>query len=189
MNMNSLMQGKWWFLVLRGILAIVLGLIVLANLKAGVMAVLLFLGYYAILEGLLKLGEVYVHYKTGAEFWHTLLAALGSIVIGILIITWPRISVIILIALIATQALIQAASDIYAAIRGRTELEKSKLWLLVLGGIAQLFFGLWMIFQPVIGGLTVVAVLAIYAIVIGVILILRGFQDRFGGGAGSVAAA
>jgi len=186
--MNSLMQGKWWFLVLRGILAIVLGLIVLSNLKGGVMAILLFLGFYVILEGLLKLGEVYVQYKAATGFWHTLLAALGSIVVGVLIITWPRISIIVLVALIATQALIQAASDIYAAISGRAELERGRFWLLVLGGIAQLFFGLWMIFQPVIGGLTVIVVLAIYAIVIGVILILRGLLERFGaGGAGSVA--
>jgi hypothetical protein len=42
--------------------------------------------------------------------------------------------------------------------------------------------------NPVLGGLTVVAVIVIYAIIIGVILILRGIQERIGGGEGSVAA-
>ena len=63
------------------------------------------------------------------------------------------------------------------------------MWLLVFGGITQLFFGLWMVFRPAIGGLTVVAVIAIYAIVIGLILILRGVEERIGGGGGAVAAA
>jgi hypothetical protein len=37
------------------------------------------------------------------------------------------------------------------------------------------------------GGLTIVAVIAAYAIVIGVILIIRGIEEKMGGGSGPVA--
>jgi len=71
---------------------------------------------------------------------------------------------------------------VYAAFRDRASLSGGRFWLLLIGGIAQLFFAVWMIFQPVMGGITVIAVLAAYALVIGVILIIRSLEMRFGGG-------
>jgi len=189
-KMDRLSQGKWWALLIRGLIAIILGVLVLSNLEAGVMAVLLFIGYYLIFEGLLKIGEAYVRHKSGEKRLPTLLAGFGSLIIGVVVIAWPQISVTILIALVATQALIQGASDIYSSIAFRKDLEKRWIMWLLLGGIAQLLFGLWMIFQPIIGGLTTMTVLAIYAIVIGVVLIIRAFQERLGGGGtGAVASA
>ena len=186
--MNMLMQGKWTILIVRGILALILGILVFLNLEAGVLAVLVVLGVYAILEGIFKLGEVYLQNKAGQSYRHTLLAAVVSLAIGIMIFAWPRITAVILIALIAAQALIQGASDIYAAIREREDLNRGRFWLLLIGGIAQLVFGLWMITQPAMGGLTVVAVIAAYAIVVGVILIIRGVEEKMGGpGPGPVA--
>jgi hypothetical protein len=47
-----------------------------------------------------------------------------------------------------------------------------------------------MIVQPALGGLTIVAVIAAYAIVVGVILIIRGIEEKMGGpGPGPVAIA
>ncbi len=186
--MNTLMQGKWTILILRGILAIILGILMFLNLQAGVLAVLVILGIYAILDGIFKLAEVYAQNKAQQSYRHTLLSATVSLAIGILIFVWPRLTAVILIALITAQVLIQGGSDIYAAIRERKYLSRARFWLLLLGGIAQLLFGLWMIAQPALGGLTIIAVIAAYAIVAGVILIIRGVEEKMGGpGPGPVA--
>jgi uncharacterized membrane protein HdeD (DUF308 family) len=186
--MNTLMQGKWTILIIRGILALVLGVLMLLNLEAGVLAVLVVLGVYAILDGIFKLGEVYLQNKAQQSYRHTLLAATVSLAIGIMIFIWPKITAVILISLVAAQALIQGASDIYAAVRERKYLSRGRFWLLLISGIAQLLFGLWMIAQPALGGLTIVAVIAAYAIVVGVILIIRGIEEKMGGpGPGPVA--
>lgn len=188
--MNVLMEGKWTILIARGILAIILGILMFLNLQVGVLTVLAILGVYAILDGILKLGEVYLQNKNQQNYRHTLLAAAVSLVIGILIFSWPRITAVILIALIAAQALIQGVSDIFAAVRERKYLSRGRFWLLLVGGIAQLLFGFWMIAQPAIGGLTIIAVIAASAIVIGVILIIRGIEEKMGGtGPGPVALA
>ena len=55
---------------------------------------------------------------------------------------------IVLIALLAAHILVQGAVDLYEAVRGRKSLGRSRMWLLLVGGIAQLMFGLWMIAQP-----------------------------------------
>jgi len=186
--MSALMEGKWTILIGRGILAIILGILMFLNLEAGVLAVLVILGVYAILDGIFKLWEVYLQNKNQQNYRHTLLAAVVSLVIGILIFSWPKITAVILIALIAAQVLIQGGSDIYSAIHERKYLSRGRFWLLLIGGIAQLLFGIWMIAQPAMGGLTIVAVIAAYAIVVGVILIIRGVEEKMGGpGPGPVA--
>lgn len=186
--MNAFMEGKWTLLIIRGILAIFLGILMFLNFEAGILAVLVILGVYAILDGTFKLGEVYLQNKAQQNYRHTLLAAVVSLVIGVLIFAWPKITAVILIALIAAQILIQGGSDIYAAICERKYLSRGRFWLLLIGGIAQLIFGLWMIAQPAMGGLTIIAVIAAYAIIVGVILIIRGVEEKMGGpGSGPMA--
>ncbi|MFL7870445.1 MAG: HdeD family acid-resistance protein [Anaerolineales bacterium] len=185
--MDNLIQGKWTTLVLRGVLALILGALMFLNLNAGALAVLVIFGVYAILDGIFKLGDVYAKSKANESYRHTLLAAAVSIIIGIMIFAWPRISAVLLIALLAAHILVQGVVDIYEAVRARRSLGRSRLWLLVIGGMAQLLFGIWMIAQPVLGGLTIIAVIAAYAMVIGVILIIRGVEQKAGGSSGPVA--
>ncbi len=179
--MNNLIQGNWKILIVRGTLAIVLGILMFMNLKAGVLAVFIILGIYAILDGIFKLGEIYAQNKAQLSYRHTLLSAIVSLVIGFLIFTWPKITAVILIALFAAQILIQGSSDIYTGFRGHKYLSRGRLGLLLLGGIAQLLFGFWMIAQPALGGLTIIAIIAAYAMVVGVILIIRGIEEKMGG--------
>jgi uncharacterized membrane protein HdeD (DUF308 family) len=109
------------------------------------LAVLVILGVYAILDGISKLGEIYAQNKARKSYRHTLLSAVVSLVIGIVIFFWPQITAVILIAMIAAQVIIQGGSDIYASITERKNIERGRFWLLLIGGIAQLLFGMWMI--------------------------------------------
>jgi len=186
--MNTLVQGKWSILIMRGILALILGILMLLNLEAGIVAVLVILGLYALLDGIFKLSESYAQIKSQQNYRHTLLSAIASLAVGILIFLWPKITAIILIALVAAQALIQGGAEIYIAVRERKNLQPGRFWLLMISSIVQILFGLWMIFQPIIGGLAIIAVIAAYAIVVGTILILRGIEEKMGGpGSGPVA--
>ena len=188
--MDKLFQGKRWVLLIRGILAIILGILMLVNIQNSVVGLLIFLGYYMIIEGIVKLSQAYVHRKSGEPFVPILLTGLGSIILGCLVFFWPGISAIVVIALIATNAIIQGITDIFTAATSREQLPSSWFWMLLLGGVAQTLFGIWIVLQPVIGGLTVVAVIGIYALVIGLVLIFRAFQVNSGNGSsGSVAIA
>ena len=113
---------------------------------------------------------------------------LGGGILGIMIFVWPKLTVAILLAMTGARAIIQGISDLVSAIKSRQEMRGIWFALTIVGGIAELLFGIWMIFQPVIGGLTVIVVIGIYAIVVGVILILRSLEV-LGGGGGSQASA
>ena len=185
--MDSLLQGKWWALLLRGILAIILGLILLANLSSSVMGVLIFIGYYLIIDGIIKLSQAYVQRASGINFRHTLIGGLVALALGVLVFAWPEMSAIVLIALVATHAIFQGVTDVYAVIKMRSEMKTGWFWWHVIAGIVQVIFGIWMIFQPLIGGLTVIIVIGIYLILLGIVLIVRSFQARSGGGLSSTA--
>lgn len=182
--LQNLMEGKWTTLLLRGILALTVGILLFLNLGVGAVAMLAVLGVFALLDGIFALGEAYAQRKAGAAYGHALLGALVSILIGIAIFVWPRASAVVLIGLIAAKVLVQGGSDVYAALTQREMLPRGRFWLLLIGGILQLLFAVWMIFQPLLGGVTVIAVLAAYASVLGVILILRSLEEKFGGGGG-----
>ncbi|MFC2026099.1 HdeD family acid-resistance protein [Chloroflexota bacterium] len=186
---NYLTSDKWWVLLIRGIMAIIVGIVAIRESKGTIMVLVLFIGYYLIIEGFLKLYWAYVTRKAGDNMWPSLLSGLVSLTLGVMAIAWPELTVVVLIALIATHAIFQGGADIVSAMQGRGQLDSKRFWLLMVGGIIQVLFGIWIIFNPIIGGLTVLTVLGIYAIVLGFVLIIRAFQEKSGGTPGSLAAA
>ena len=188
--MTNIYQGKWWALLVRGIIAIILGILLLSNVKNSVMGVLIFIGYYLIIEGILKLSQAYMEHKTGENMWPTLLTGIAAIILGVLVFYWPQLTSVILIALIATHAIFQGAMDLYTTMKTRSEMSGGWFAWHIFAGIAQILFGIWMVLNPLLGGLTVVAVIGVYGLVVGVVLIVRAFQERSGrGGSGAVATA
>jgi uncharacterized membrane protein HdeD (DUF308 family) len=66
--------------------------------------------------------------------------------------------------------------DIITAIRLRKEIEGE--WLLILGGLASVLFGLIAFVRSGDGALAVISLIAIYALFVGVILMLLAFRMR-----------
>lgn len=183
------MSGEWWVLLLRGILAILLGIFALMNTTAAAMVLFIWLGLYAIVDGGLRIYAAIFKRAKSASLWHDLVSGLGSILAGVLIFVWPELTAAVLIALIAIRAIIQGISDLLSALRSRKNLKGIWFVFYLLGGLTELIFGIWIIFQPQIGGLTILAVIGIYAIVVGTILIFRSLEVLGGGGGSSEASA
>ena len=187
-RLGSLLQGQWWVLLIRGIIAILLGIFALVNTGATVMVLVIWLGLYAIVDGILKIYATIFQRQAGESLWPGLLSGMAGIILGIMIFAWPKVTVAILLALIAARAIIQGISDLVSAFKTRQEMRGFWFALVILGTLAEIIFGIWMIFQPVLGGLTLIAVIGIYAIVVGVILILRSLQVLGGDGGSSASA-
>lgn len=182
-------DGEWWQLLIRGVLAILVGIIALTNTTEVVMVLLIWLALYAIVDGGLKVYTGVFKRRKAASLWPDLLSGLGSILVGIIIFAWPELTAVVLIALIAIRAILQGISDTLNAFRLRHDSKGIWLVLYILGGIAELIFGVWLILQPQIGGLTILAVIGIYAVVVGTILIFRSLEVLSGGAGGSEASA
>jgi uncharacterized membrane protein HdeD (DUF308 family) len=171
--MLLLMARNWWMVVLRGIAAILFG--VLAWTWPGVTLVVLVMlwGAYAFVDGLLALVSAFSG-ASGRPWW--VLALEGVVGLGAAAVTWlyPGVSAIVLLWVIAAWAIVTGVVEIVAAIRLRKEIQ-GELWL-GLAGVASVVFGGLLIARPGAGALAVIWIIGGYAIVFGVLLVALGFR-------------
>ena len=164
-------SSNWWILALRGIFAVLFG--ICAFLWPG-----LTLGVLVILWGAFALTDGVVAVVAGARtrWWSLLILGLVGIVAGLIALFQPAITALALLVVIAAWAIVRGAFEIAAAIRLRKEL--SNEWLLILGGLASILFGILVLLFPGAGALSVVWIIGIYAFATGVLLLVLAFRLR-----------
>lgn len=181
-KVQSVFSGSWIILLLRGILAVFLGVFALVNQRTFLLVFYVWFAVYLIVEGIMKLVNAWLQLRSGKPYSHSLSTGLVSMFAGIAMFAWPDLSAVVIVALIATQAIYQAASDIWISIGERKRSGALRFWLGLLGGFVQILFGLLMITQPLLGGMTLIAVVGAYGVIVGMILIFRAIEERQGGG-------
>ena len=100
---------------------------------------------------------------------YCLLEGIIGLVIAAITFFRPGLTAFALYLTIAAWAVLTGIFEIVAAIRLRKEIKGE--WLLALGGIASIVFGVLMIVYPMAGILTVIWLIGAYAIVFGVVLV------------------
>jgi uncharacterized membrane protein HdeD (DUF308 family) len=176
---------NWWAVLIRGIAAVIFGL--LAFFWPGItgFALVILFGAYAFVDGIFALIAA-IRAAESHERW-LVLAAEGIIGLIIAAITFfsPGITAIALYFVIATWAVLTGILEIVAAVRLRQMVPNE--WLLILSGILSIAFGVLLVIYPMIGILTVIYLIGFYAVVFGVMLIgfslrLRSVNERAAAG-------
>jgi uncharacterized membrane protein HdeD (DUF308 family) len=169
---------NWGWIVLRGVAAILFGILAFA-LPGITLAVLVIVwGAYALADGILALVAAYRVRDQGKPFWSLVIVGLLGIAAGIVTFIWPGMTALVLLLFIAAWAVVMGIFQIIAAIRLRKEIQNE--WLLGLSGVLSVLFGIIMFAQPGAGALAVIWVIAAYAIVFGVLLVWLGLRLKKG---------
>jgi uncharacterized membrane protein HdeD (DUF308 family) len=174
--MATLLKKSWWILLVRGLAALLFGVIALVWPRLTVGTLILYFGAFALVGGISDVIGSIVNRKEDEYWWLVLLGGLASLVAGVLVFVWPQLTALFLLYIIAARALVTGILDIIAAIRLRKEIEGELL--LILGGLASVLFGLIAFIRPGAGALAVISLIAIYAIFVGGILIFLAFRMR-----------
>ena len=112
------LADNWWLILLKGICAIVFGLLALAWPGVTVMTLVLLYGAFALVEGVLALAAA-VRGDTPAPRWWLAAVGLIGIIAGALTFLWPGITALVLLFLIAAWAIATGVMEIIGAIRLR----------------------------------------------------------------------
>jgi uncharacterized membrane protein HdeD (DUF308 family) len=179
--MLEIMARNWWMLAVRGIIAILIGIVALVAPGLALATLVALWGAYALVDGVLSIIVAVRHRSDYSNWWVTLLEGIVGIVAGIATFIWPAITALILLYIIAAWAIITGIFEIIAAIQLRKEIT-GEFWL-GLSGLLSIVFGILLILFPGQGILTLLWLLGIYAIIFGIFLLLLGFRLR--GQAGS----
>jgi len=174
--MLGVMTRNWWTLIVRGILAILFGILVLLQPGIALTSLILLWGAYAIIDGVMGVFVAIRHRSDYPQWWVTLLEGIVGILAGVAAIIWPGLTALVMLFLIAGWAIMTGILEIIAAIQLRKEIE-GEFWL-GLGGLLSVIFGVLLILFPGAGILTLLGLVGIYSIVFGAFLIMLGFGVR-----------
>jgi uncharacterized membrane protein HdeD (DUF308 family) len=165
---------SWWLMLLRGIVAIVFGVLAFVWPGVTLFTLVLFYGAYALVDGAFAIGEAVAGPGTAGPRWWMAVVGLVGVAAGLLTFLWPGITAIVLLYFIAGWAIATGVFEIVGAIRLRKEIDNE--WLLILSGVLSVLFGAILIMRPGAGALALIWVIGTYAILAGIIYITLAFK-------------
>ena len=174
-HVNTLTRN-WSMVVLRGVLAILFGLVALFAPRISLAALVLAWGAYAVISGLFAIMTAMRRREAGESYGGLLFEGVVSIGAGVVTFVWPHITALVLLYVIAFWGLVTGVLEIATAIRLRKVI--SGEWLLLLAGIASIVFGVLLLAYPGTGALAIVVWIGAYALFFGVLLVALGFRLR-----------
>jgi uncharacterized membrane protein HdeD (DUF308 family) len=176
------MAEHWWLMLLRGIAAVIFGILSIVWPAISALSLVLLWGAYTFADGIFSLGAAIMGKAatTGQRWWLAITGVLG-VAAGLVAFFAPGLTATVLLVFIAIWAIAIGVMAIIGAIQLRKEIEGE--WLLILSGVLAVLFGVLMFLQPAAGALAVIWMIATFAIVFGIDLIwlafkLKGFKDR-----------
>jgi len=165
---------NWHWVVIRGVAAVIFGLLAFIWPGITLAALVIVWGAYALVDGALALIAAFRVRDRGKPLWALLIVGLLGLAAGILTFIWPAMTALVLLSFIAAWAIVMGIFQIVAAIRLRKSIENE--WLLALSGVLSVLFGVLLLLRPGAGALAVIWIIGAYAIAFGVLLIALGLK-------------
>jgi uncharacterized membrane protein HdeD (DUF308 family) len=174
--MIETLKRHWWVPVIRGIAAIVFGIIAFVYPGITVATLVLFFGAWVLIDGIFRVVGAIGHRASDPDWgWHIVIGIVG-IIVGLLTFHAPQITALALIIYIAAWALMIGATEIAFAIKLRREIKGE--WFLILMGLASIVFAILLLWNPIAGAAAVIWLIAWYAVVLGILAVFFGFRLR-----------
>ena len=174
--MNELFSKSWRSLALRGVISLVFG--ILAALWPGItlLWLLIMFAAYALIQGVVSAVAAFQSRKTHHDWWLMLLWGVVGIGAGVTAFMLPDLTAVVLVLVIGATALASGIVDIAIAIRLRKTIHREGF--LILNGIISIAFGAFVFFFPGAGALALVWMIAMYAIVSGLLLLALAWRAK-----------
>jgi uncharacterized membrane protein HdeD (DUF308 family) len=166
----------WKVTALRGVLAIAFAVVILIWPDIGLTALIALFGAFALVSGIGTIaGAFNLPLPRGRRAWLVFDGLLG-VAVGVVVFIWPDLSALGLLYAIAAWAIATGLFEIAIAfvlpISGRRSL------LVVLGGLLSIAFGVIMFAEPGAGAIALLALVAAFALVSGVMRIAFALELR-----------
>jgi uncharacterized membrane protein HdeD (DUF308 family) len=166
----------WWVFLIRGIAAILFGIGAFLWPGLTIAVLILMFGAYALVDGIFAIIGGISARKEMERWWMMILVGVAGVITGVLTFMWPNITALVLLYFIAAWAIVTGIFQIAAAIRLRKEIEGE--WVLIVGGIASVIFGVLLFLMPGAGALASIWIIGAYAVIFGILMIVLAFRLR-----------
>ncbi|GAB4520749.1 MAG: HdeD family acid-resistance protein [Anaerolineae bacterium] len=186
--MAHILKQAWWALLLRGIVALLIGLLLLFSpgltLATGAISFVVLFGVYALVDGVATIFSAVT--RREGQWFLLLLLGIVNVVVALIALGNPLIfaviSVTVMIYIVGFKAIAGGIVEMMTAWELRKDIDNE--WLLMLNGLFSVLFGLILLARPITGVEVLVIFATFYLLITGVLLVLLAFKVR--GWAGKV---
>jgi uncharacterized membrane protein HdeD (DUF308 family) len=174
--MERLLAERWWVLLIRGLAALLFGVLTFIRPVSSLYALIIVFGVYAIVDGAFNLGMAFRRTQQSPHWRSIIFGGLASLVAGTLTLVWPAMTALVLLSVIGVWAMVTGVAWVVASVRLRKQIRGE--WLLALSGVLSFVFGGLMLLFPGAGALALVVWIGAWALAFGIILTALAFRIR-----------
>lgn len=172
---SQLCSRTWWVFLIGGLASVAFGILAFINPGVALLVLGIYLAAFLLVDGVANIwGAVTNREKAG--WWMMLILGLLGVAVGGYALAVPVVSVLVIVYMVSFMAMLFGVSAIYLGWKVRQEI--STEWLLYLSGALSILFSGMILWRPVAGTLSVVYLIAAWAIVIGLFRIGFALQAR-----------
>ncbi len=176
---GQLVSDIWWLVLLRGIVAVLLGISLFTNTAATLAVIIVFLGIYWLVDGIFTLLASFTGRKVYENWGWGIFSGVVSILAGLAILAHPVLTTLFSASFIASIAgimiVLSGVSSIVIGFRFR---KTSGEWMMIIGGVLTSLLGLSLLMNPLFSALVFVYILATFALIGGIVMIALAFKIK-----------
>jgi uncharacterized membrane protein HdeD (DUF308 family) len=157
-------RSVWWVIALRGLLAILFGVVALARPSITAVALVAVFAAWSFIDAAFAFMAAFQRGRAGQRWGWFLFEGLVSVAAGIVAIAYPGLTMFVLTIIVGLRAIVLGAIGI-----GHAFTWKGVPWRWMHGvtGLVSILFGLLLVWEPLAGLMALVWAIGVYAIVFG----------------------
>ena len=162
-------------LILRGVLALGVGVMALAWPGVTVLALVILFAVYAFMAAGLESLRAFSSRTAGPVIGHLLLG-LVDIAAGAVALAWPGPTALVLVLVVASWAVLTGLMEVYASFAPGEEAGTRAMF--ILGGLVSVAFGVVLFARPTMGAISLALLFGLFNLIAGSWTLTRGIELR-----------
>lgn len=173
---ERMLAHSWKTMAFRGALAIAFSVVIVIWPNIGLTALVALVGAFALVSGIATIAGAFSVSLPGKQRAGLVINGLLGVGVGIAVFVWPSLSALGLLYAIGIWAVAAGIAEIVLSFD--LPISGSRSLLLGLSGLLSIAFGVIMFAEPGAGAIAVLALIAAFALVTGVMQIAFAFELR-----------
>ena len=171
--MSAALAKNWWAISLRGVFAVIFGLIALLLPGVTLASLVLLFGAYMVVDGALAIVAAVRAARQGERWGLLVFEGIADLAAAAIAFLWPLATILAFVYLVGAWGIVSGVLLWAAALR--LNLSHGR-WLMALGGALSICWGFLLLMWPLVGAVVLAWWLGAYALVFGIALIMLGFR-------------
>jgi uncharacterized membrane protein HdeD (DUF308 family) len=173
--MSARLAENWWAIALRGVFAILFGVIALVLPGVTLTALVLLFAAYMLVDGIFAIVAAVRAARQHERWGWLVLEGIVDLIAGAIAVVWPLITIVAFVLLMGAWAIVSGGLLVAAALRLHATHGR---WLMALAGVVSVIWGVLLLLWPIIGAVVLTLWMGAYAFVFGILLLILAFRLR-----------